>query len=456
MSLLNGKYALERPLGGGGMAEVFLARTVGAEGFSRPVAIKRILPHYSMNAQFAAMFVSEARLSSRMQHPNVVAILDFDRDQDGGLFLVMELVDGVDLDGLMGSGMLPVAAIAFIVTEVLRGLGYAHDLPAGGDGLRGLVHRDVSPHNVLLSWEGAAKVSDFGIAKSRAASDATATEFIKGKPAYMSPEQANGQPLDGRSDLFAVGVMLWELLCGRPLFAGTTTQETLARLMFAPIPSPRQLRPDLPIELERITMRLLARERDQRYPNADAAIADLLAWRDYPRDGRELVAALLVQRCGDRAPQRARSIRSSVAATLDTPVPMPSQIPLPSPGDAVLTQLARGRGMRWLWPIAAVVLVLGLGTAVAISAGGRRSDRTTTPPAAAQPERPMPPASAPPVVREAPPSAPVIVSPEPVGETREAPAPTTSEERKAPPRSKKPRKGSGSGAGMQEVKLGGD
>jgi serine/threonine-protein kinase len=168
MTALNGKYILDKRLGGGGMAEVFLARTVGAEGFSRRVAIKRVLPGYSENPQFAKMFVAEAQLSSRLQHPNVVSVADFDRDAEGRLFLVMELVEGVDLDGLNATGMLSFPLIIHVIGEVLRGLGYAHDLPPAGDGVRGLIHRDVSPHNVLLSWEGAVKVSDFGIAKARA------------------------------------------------------------------------------------------------------------------------------------------------------------------------------------------------------------------------------------------------------------------------------------------------
>ena len=458
--LLNGKYALDRRLGDGGMAEVFLARTVGAEGFSRPVAIKRILPYYSANPAFAAMFVSEAQLSSRLQHPNVVSVLDFDRDLEGGLFLVMELVDGVDLDGLMQTGMLPLPAIVHVVTEVLRGLGYAHQLPLSSDGVRGLVHRDVSPHNVLLSWEGAAKLSDFGIAKSRQATDATGTAYIKGKPAYMSPEQANGLPLDGRSDLFAVGVMLWEMLCGRVLFAGTTTQETLARLMFAPIPSPRSLRPDLPVDLERVTMRLLARERDQRYPDADAAITELIACRDHPRNGRELLVGLLAQRFVDRAPRRARSTAGDVAATLDTPVPLPSQTPLPTPGEG--TYGTPRRRTRRVWAVPIVVVCLGLGTAVAISA--RRSDDAAPRPTHA-------PVVAPPGVAPSASEPPVPAPPEPASATsapiKPAPAvaPTTSDITDAGSAAAKPKSGGrtrgagkasrdrGSGSGIREIKL---
>ena len=223
----SGKYRLDARLGGGGMAEVFVGAAVGAEGFSRKVAIKRVLPGFSDNPAFAKMFVDEAQISARLVHPNIVSVLDFDRDADNRLFLVMELVEGQDLDALMATGLLPFPVVIFVIGEVLRGLGHAHDLPVGAD-LRGIVHRDVSPHNVLLSWEGAVKVSDFGIAKARAASEATASVFIKGKPAYMSPEQANGQALDGRSDLFAVGVMLWEMLVGRRLFVGEDTRATLA------------------------------------------------------------------------------------------------------------------------------------------------------------------------------------------------------------------------------------
>src|ERR1043165_6754770 len=252
MSLgFSGKYRREWRLGGGGMAEVFAGSAVGAEGFSRKVAIKRVLPGFSEHAGFARMFIAEARISSQLVHPNIVSVLDFDRDADGRLFLVMELVDGTDLDALNSSGLLPPSVVIFAISEVQRGLGFAHDLPTNS-GIRGVVHRDISPHNVLLSWEGAVKVSDFGIAKARAASEATASAFIKGKPAYMSPEQANGQPLDGRSDLFAIGTMLWEMAVGQRLFVAEDTRATLAAVLFGQIPRPRAVRPDVPRDLERV------------------------------------------------------------------------------------------------------------------------------------------------------------------------------------------------------------
>ena len=332
----SGKYRLERRLGAGGMAEVFAGSAVGAEGFSRRVAIKRVLPGFSDDAAFARMFVAEAQLSAQLVHPNIVSVLDFDRDGDGRLFLVMELVDGVSLDALLATGLVPLPVVIFVIAEVLRGLGFAHDLPITGD-LRGVVHRDVSPHNVLVSWEGAVKVSDFGIAKARAASEASASVFIKGKPAYMSPEQANGQALDGRSDLFAVGVVLWEMLVGRRLFAAEDTRATLAAVLFGKIPRPRSRRPDVPRDLERVTMKLLERELPARYASAEAAIADLMSCGDAPRAGREATTAVLAERFPDRAP-----VRHSAARTRSGVPPTPAPGSATPPGRSTLTGVPEG------------------------------------------------------------------------------------------------------------------
>jgi serine/threonine protein kinase len=315
-----GKYRLDTRLGGGGMAEVFIASTQGAEGFSRKVAIKRVLPGFSDNPAFAGMFIAEAQISSRLVHPNIVSVLDFDRDAENRLFLVMELVEGRDLDALVSTGLLPVPVVIFVISEALRGLGYAHDLPTGAD-MRGIIHRDVSPHNVLLSWEGAVKVSDFGIAKAKSASEATASEFIKGKPAYMSPEQANGEKLDGRSDLFAVGIMLWEMLVGRRLFVGEDTRATLASVLFGQVPRPRSVRPDIPKDLERVVMKLLERDLPARYKTAEAAIHDLLECADAPRNGREALIGLLAE----RFPNDAR-VRQSIARSRGGPASRPPGI----------------------------------------------------------------------------------------------------------------------------------
>ena len=305
------------------MAEVFVGSARGVEGFSRKIAIKRVLPGFSDNPGFAQQFVAEAQISSQLVHPNIVSVLDFDRDAGGRLFLVMELVDGKDLDALNSSGMLPLPVVIFVIGEVLRGLGFAHDLPAGTE-VRGIVHRDVSPHNVLLSWEGAVKVSDFGIAKARAASEVTASMFIKGKPAYMSPEQANGERLDGRSDLFAVGIMLWEMLVGQRLFVAEDTRATLAAVLFGQIPRPRTLRPDVPKDLERVTMKLLERDLPVRYATAEDAITDLMDCADAPRGGREVLIAVLAERFPDSAPVRQSIAR---ARSRGEPTPLPGSLP---------------------------------------------------------------------------------------------------------------------------------
>lgn len=319
---VSGKYRLDQRLGGGGMAEVFLGSAMGAEGFSRPVAIKRVLPAFSDNVPFSQMFVAEAQISAQLVHPNIVSVLDFDRDADNRLFLVMELIDGKDLDALLETGPLPLPVVIYVIGEVLRGLGYAHDLPVGTS-VRGVVHRDISPHNVLLSWAGAVKVSDFGIAKARSASEATASVFIKGKPAYMSPEQARTEPLDGRSDLFAVGIMLWEMLVGRRLFVAADTRATLSAVLFGQIPRPRALRNTVPKDLERVVMKLLERDLPARYATAEAALADLVACSDAPTAGRELLTATLAQRFSTA---RVRQSQLKKPTPRD-PVPAPRVLP---------------------------------------------------------------------------------------------------------------------------------
>jgi serine/threonine protein kinase len=332
------------------MAEVFVGSTVGAEGFSRRVAIKRVLPGYSDNPQFSQMFLAEARISSRLVHPNIVSVMDFDRDSENRLFLVMELVDGKDLDALISTGQLPYSAVIHLIAEMLRGLGYAHDLPISEDNLRGVIHRDVSPHNVLLSWEGATRVSDFGIAKAREASEATASVFIKGKPAYMSPEQANGQALDGRSDLFAVGIILWEMLVGRRLFAGADTRSTLAQVLFGQIPRPRGQRSDVPKDLDRVCMKLLERDPKDRYLNAESAIADLMKCTGAPRAGRDELVALLAARFPNDAPRRgsqgARPSSQTPNQMAAAAAPRPPSFAEQAAAGPVSAMTVRGRAMH--------------------------------------------------------------------------------------------------------------
>src|SRR5688572_16208050 len=258
------------------MAEVYRSTLVGAEGFSRTVAVKRILGSYSADPTFAEMFVNEANIASLLSHPNIVSVLDFDRDDSGQLFLVMELIEGWDLKRLTDRGRLPVPIVAFVVAEVLRALAFAHSLEKDGRTLS-IVHRDISPHNVLVSWDGAVKLSDFGIAKAAEATRVTQSGLIKGKVSYMSPEQAEGGRLDGRSDLFAAGILLHELLTGQRLFGGAPDRVVLNRILIAPIEPPSKTSPEVPRALDDVCMKLLARDLNERYQRAEEAIEDLLS-----------------------------------------------------------------------------------------------------------------------------------------------------------------------------------
>jgi serine/threonine protein kinase len=329
-SQVGSRYRLGPKLGAGGMAEVFRGTLIGTQGFARPVAIKRVRADHPDAARFAAMLIEEARIAAQLSHPNVVSVLDFDRDPDDELFLVMELVDGKDLEALCRAARPPAAVAMFVVSEILRGIGYAHELPHGG-AVRGFVHRDLSPSNVLVSWEGAVKVTDFGIAKALERSGIAEIGSGKGKPAYMSPEQLRTEPLDGRSDLFAVGVILWELLTGIALFGGAT-REVFAQILFRDVPRPSHLATGVPADVEAVVMKLLAREREDRYPTAEAAIEALTRCADHPRDGR----GELVRWIRHRFPPEARARAPRPRGDSEAPPPGPE-----APGGAAPDPIAR-------------------------------------------------------------------------------------------------------------------
>src|SRR5262245_18293462 len=209
-----GNYRLVRRIARGGMAEVFLARHLGMEGFERRVAIKRILPHLSEAEEFKSMFLDEARLAAQLTHPNIVHIYDFGR-VDEYYFIGMEFVDGVDLGRLIRHARnrpVPFEFAARIFSDVCSGLHYAHNAVDGEGRPLGLVHRDVTPQNVLVTYDGVVKLVDFGIAKAAWQAGRTRPGVVKGKFAYMSPEQVEGRRLDGRSDVFSAGICLYELI----------------------------------------------------------------------------------------------------------------------------------------------------------------------------------------------------------------------------------------------------
>ncbi|MBL0194275.1 MAG: serine/threonine protein kinase [Myxococcales bacterium] len=212
------QYDVLRRLGAGGMAEVFLARKSGAEGTSKIVVVKRILPSFGASRRFRTMFIDEAQLATRLNHPNVVQVYDFSNEGAEGHILAMEYVEGPDFGMIVAAARaagvrLPPWVSAYVIAEVAKGLHYAHEKKDDGGASLEIVHRDVSPQNVLLSYDGSVKIADFGIASARFLQDEQGV--IKGKYGYMSPEQARGERVDRRSDLYSLGVILWECLSGR-------------------------------------------------------------------------------------------------------------------------------------------------------------------------------------------------------------------------------------------------
>ncbi|MEM9489283.1 MAG: protein kinase, partial [Myxococcota bacterium] len=266
-----GKYTLLRRLGAGGMAEVYLARTAVAEGLTKELVIKKIRPAFARHRAFVSMFITEAKIALGLNHPNIVQVFDFGTAGDT-FFLAMEFVDGVDLLTLLREATqrrqrIPLGLCAYICHEMAKGLDYAHrKVDERGQPLD-IVHRDISPHNVLLSWDGTVKLVDFGIARVRGADEDSSGSGLKGKYSYMSPEQARGDAVDQRSDVYSLGVVLFELCCGRPLFPGRGTQ-VLDRVRAGTFPRPRDVDPDLPADLEQIVMGALRFHRDDRFASA--------------------------------------------------------------------------------------------------------------------------------------------------------------------------------------------
>lgn len=267
-----GRYELLSPLAAGGMAEVHKARCVGPGGFERRVVIKRILPGESKDPEFVGMFMNEAKILGMLHHPNVVQAYDFGED-NGTLFLALEYVDGPSVSRLLRSlravnRQMPPVIAAYIAREVCRALGYVHDLTDDAGKAMNVVHRDVTPSNIVLTASGGVKLLDFGVAKFNNAAQLTKAGTVKGKPAYLAPEQLEGKRIDGRVDLFALGIVLHEMLTLEHLFAGDTDLDTVKKIMEMEIPSPSAKRSDVPPALDRIVMRALQRNRNQRYANA--------------------------------------------------------------------------------------------------------------------------------------------------------------------------------------------
>lgn len=265
------RYRVIEKLASGGMAEVFRAESAGVEGFKKQVAIKRVLPHLSEKKKFIAMFLDEARLSAHLSHSNVAQVFDIGVG-DNAFFIVMEFVDGADLkaviDTIRERGEFPVEEACFIALKICEGLAYAHELLDAEGRPLNIVHRDVSPPNVLITKHGEVKIVDFGLAKASSQLEQSEPGIIKGKFSYLSPEAAQGFEVDHRTDIFAVGIILWEMLAGRRLFLGETDFATVKQVQQAVVPPISEINPRAPRALDAILARALARDPNERYQSA--------------------------------------------------------------------------------------------------------------------------------------------------------------------------------------------
>jgi eukaryotic-like serine/threonine-protein kinase len=276
------RYTITERLDHGGMAEVFRGVAESMEGFKKSVAIKRILPSLTKNQKFVRMFLDEARLSLFLQHANIVQVFDISKTPDNAYFLVMEFVDGCNLKSLIErqkqkGKRIEIAHTIYVMMECCKGLNYAHSLenPETSAPL-GIVHRDISPPNILLSKNGEVKLVDFGLAKANSQIESTDPGVVKGKFSYLSPEAASGLDVDHRADVFAVGIILWEMFTGRRLFYGDTDYQTVELVRQARVPSIAALNPEIEPELEAVVRKALAKDADDRYQSAND-LADALA-----------------------------------------------------------------------------------------------------------------------------------------------------------------------------------
>jgi eukaryotic-like serine/threonine-protein kinase len=427
-----GRYQIVERIATGGMAEVYLAVHGELAGFRTPVVLKKVLPHLASNQQFIDMFLDEARIASLLDHPNVVRIYEVGRSGNE-YFLAMELVQGKSLSALLRRAQDPERPTpspieprlaALIIAQAAAGLHHAHNLTDPLGNPLGLVHRDVSPQNLLISFEGSVKVIDFGIARALGRISETQTGGMKGKFGYMSPEQARGEEIDLRTDIFALGVVLWEAVTGHRLFNRENDLATMRALVYEPIPKPSSVVAISP-ELESIIMRALARNPKLRFQTArDMATAleryVVTAGGASNSDLGTLMKSGFAQ---DHSAWR-QTLRTAVNLPAITEADLagtPSATPGPAPG--YHTQTVHVVPRRWPVAVMALALVAGGAVAFAFMAGNRPPDPAPIPAPSASPAAAAPAAA--PVVVPPPAVAPV---PSPPGAAPVTPGPGTSED----------------------------
>jgi serine/threonine protein kinase len=307
-----GRYELLKRLAGGGMGEVYLARQKGIDGFSRMLVLKTLLPHLCEDEEFITMFKDEARVTAQLIHPNICQVFEF--EQVGGVYyMAMEYLRGEDLRRLWKAcetrgTPLRVPLICRVIADAAAGLDFAHSLHDQDGAPYNIVHRDISPQNILVTFEGGVKVIDFGVAKAAGRAQHTRTGALKGKYSYMSPEQVAGLNVDNRSDIFALGIVLHELLTGRRLFKADSDVQTLARVRECNVPPPSKLNPQLPAGLDAIVLKALAKNPGDRYSTAQEfrlALEDWLVQGRYSASSAHLAEFLKVV-YADRLDKEAR------------------------------------------------------------------------------------------------------------------------------------------------------
>ncbi len=361
------------------MGEVYLGAVRGAAGFEKPVAIKRMLPHLAGDDEFVRRFIDEARIVVTLNHGNIVPVLDMG-EQDGEYFIAMEYLPGKDLREVLRRAadkerkMLPGVAL-YVAAELCRGLAYAHRKVDDQGRDLGIVHRDVSPSNVILGWEGLVKLTDFGVARAIGRLSDSLSGTLRGKIAYMSPEQALGEPMDGRSDIFSAGIVLWECLTGQRLFDGDTDPAVLRKVQQAQVPPPSSVASGLPASVDAITLKALSRSASDRFGDMGELEQELQRLLHSEFDGigapdlSELMRDLFPREAGSRPSLPTlddalaaglpdldsgdRGIRRDETASIATPMPEPA------PFVAQEVGASRLRGLRRLILAAILGLVAG-------------------------------------------------------------------------------------------------
>jgi hypothetical protein len=398
-----GRYEVLARLASGGMAGVYVARAIGVAGFERLFAIKVLHPHLAHEEEFISMFLDEARLAARIRHPNVVPTIDISDTPDAGFYLVMEYIEGDHLGALLQKAWklgkrLPFPVTLRVVVDALEGLAAAHNLTDESGRRLQLVHRDISPHNVMVSTDGVARITDFGVAKAEVRLSTTREGQFKGKLAYMAPEHASNGDADQRSDLFSMAIILWESLAGRRLFRAENHAATLNKICLEPIPSLSSVDAGLAL-FDPLLAKALARDPNDRFQSAEEfaeAVEEAAPMLGGLAKARE-VAQLVREYAAEKLSRDSDLIRSAIAqltlagGAMEPPTPidqampiveMPLQMPpvlvAPPPmaaaspvpevqfSDIGLEEIAEPRSRRWVWAALLVALAAAAGATAAI------------------------------------------------------------------------------------------